>query len=181
MNLQGLGVASLPQALNGPGMPKEMRVNPLIDPGLFSDFLNNLPSSPAVDPEDSILQPQLAVEGEALEAMGQAVRTGYQAGFVTFTHDIENSSSLMGADAAVGQAQGLGDAQTRLEKGEDQELIPKPVAPLAGGRQTGHLFPGQVGDDAQGLGYHGLGDEGATGHVKLDKSDFSPILLPTAG
>lgn len=63
----------------------------------------------------------------------------------------------------------------------DQKLIRNPVSPLAGGRQGGDLLPGQIGDDTQGLGYHGLGDERVTGHRKLDKTDFGPILLPASG
>jgi len=54
----------------------------------------------------------------------------------------------MALDLSRGEAQGLGNAQTRLEEGENQEFIPKPVPSLAGGRQTGDLLPGKVGDDA---------------------------------
>jgi len=104
MNLQGSGVAGLPQALDGPGVPKEMRVNSFGDPGPLGGFFNDLPGPPAVDLEDSVIQPQFSVEGKALEAMGQAVRAGYQAGFAALTQNIENGAPLLGADAAGGQA-----------------------------------------------------------------------------
>jgi hypothetical protein len=68
-----------------------------------------------------------------------------------------------------------------LEEGEDEELVPDLVSPVAGGGQTAHLLSGQVGDDTQGLGYQGPGDESAPSHDKLDKTDFGPILLPAAG
>ena len=60
----------------------------------------------------------------------------------------------------------------------DEEPIPELVAPLAGGGQAGHLLPGEVGDDTQGLGYQGPGNKRAIGHGKLDKSLFGPTLLP---
>ncbi len=46
----------------------------------------------------------------------------------------------------------------------DEEFIPEAVPPAAGGRQAGHFFPGEVGDDTQGLGDQGLGDERAASH-----------------
>lgn len=104
MNLQGPGVAGLPEALEGPGVPKEMRVNPFGDPGPRGGCLDNLPRPPAVDLEDVVIKPQFSVKGKALEAMGQAVRTGDQAGFATLTQNIENGAPLMAADAAGGQA-----------------------------------------------------------------------------
>ncbi len=40
----------------------------------------------------------------ALEAMGQAVRTGHQAGFAAFTQDIENRAPFLRADVAGSEA-----------------------------------------------------------------------------
>jgi hypothetical protein len=40
----------------------------------------------------------------ALEAMGQAVRTGDQAGFVAFTYDIEHGAPFLGTDMAGSEA-----------------------------------------------------------------------------
>ncbi len=104
VNLQGPGVAGLPQTLDGPRVPKEMRVNAFADPGPLGNFFNYLPGPLAVDLEDAVIQPQVPIEGKALEAIGQAVRTGYQAGFVAFTPNIENRAPLLGADTAGGQA-----------------------------------------------------------------------------
>ncbi len=73
--------------------------------------------------------PRFSFEGEALEAMGQAVRTAYQARFATFSQNI---------------------AYPGLEQGVDQELISAPVSPLTGGRQAGDLLPGQVGGRCSG-------------------------------
>lgn len=77
VNLQGPGVDRLPEALDSPGVPKEMRVNPFRDPGLLGDFLDDLPSALAIDPEDPVIQPQFLVEGMALEVMGQTWRAGH--------------------------------------------------------------------------------------------------------
>lgn len=80
---------------------------------------------------------------------------------------------------AGGEAQGLGDAQPRLEEGEDKKLITNLVAPGAGRGQAGDFFPGQVRDQDQGWGgQDSRGHEGAASHRKLDKNDFGPILLP---
>lgn len=52
------------------------------------------------------------------------------------------------------------------------------VPALAGNDQSGHFLPGEVGDDAQGLGEQcPAGDEGPLMHNKLDKSLFGPTLL----
>ena len=178
MNLQGAGVAGLPEALDSPGVAKEMGVNPFGDPGPLGGCLDNRPGSLAVDLEDAVIEPQFSVKGEALEAMGQVFGTGYQARFAAFTQDIEHGALLLDADTAGGQAYAFGDAHSGLEEGVDQELIPEPVAPLAGSRQASHFLPGQVGDYTQDWREQSpAGDEGSLIHGKLDKSLFGPILL----
>ena len=104
VQLQGPGVASLTQALDSPGVPKEMRINPFADPGPFGYFPNDLPSPLAVDLEDPVIQTQFSVEGEALKAMGQAVGAGDQTGFAAFTQDIEHGAPILITDAAGRQA-----------------------------------------------------------------------------
>jgi hypothetical protein len=118
----------------------------------------------------------------ALEAMGQTLGAGHQAGFATFAQDVQGDAVGMALDRSGGEAQGLGNAQPGLEEGKDQELVPEPVASLAGGRYAGHFLPGEVGDETQGLGDQDLGDERAISHrIILDKTNFGPILLPAAG
>ena len=102
MNLQGPGVTGLPETLDGIRVAQEVGVNLLIYSSPLGGFFNDLPGPPAVDPEDAVIQPQCSVEGEALEAMGQAVRTGDQAGFAAFTQDIENRAPFPGTDVAGG-------------------------------------------------------------------------------
>lgn len=110
VNLQGPGVAGLPQALDGPGVPKEMGVNSFADPGPLGGFLNDLPGPPAVDLEDAVIQPQLFVEGIAFQAMGQASWAGDQAGLTPFSLDVQGGIALIALYPSRGQAQGLGDA-----------------------------------------------------------------------
>ncbi len=104
MDLQGPGVAGLPEAFDGPGVPEEVRVHPFGDPGPLGGCLNNLPGPPAVDLKDAVVQLQLAIEGEALEAMGQGLGAGHQARFPALTQDKEDGAPLLGAYVAGGQA-----------------------------------------------------------------------------
>ncbi len=48
--------------------------------------------------------PRYSFEGEALEAMGQAVRTAYQTRFAPFSQNMECRFPFIGADGAGGQA-----------------------------------------------------------------------------
>jgi hypothetical protein len=50
----------------------------------------------------------------------------------------------------------MGDADPGLEECVDQELIPNPVSPLAGGRQAADLLPGQVGTILKACGSSAL-------------------------
>ena len=61
--------------------------------------------------------------------------TGDQAGTAPFSQDVQSGTVFIALDLTRGEAQGLGDAQTRLEECEDEELIPKPITSLAGGRE----------------------------------------------
>lgn len=104
MDLQGPGVAGLPQAFNGPGVPKEMRVNAFADAGPRGGFLDDLPGPPTIDLEDPVVEPQFLVEGEALETMGQAVRTGDQAGLAPFSQDVKGGAAFIAIDLTRGEA-----------------------------------------------------------------------------
>jgi hypothetical protein len=133
-------------------MPEEMGVHPLAYSGSFGSFLDNLPSALTVDLKDPVIEFQLFAEGVALEAMGQVPGTGHRSGLACLALDVKGSPFFGDADAAGGKAKGFGDAHPGLEEGEDEELIPEAIAPLAGSRQAGYFLPGEIRDDAQSMG-----------------------------
>ena len=110
MNLQGPGVAGLPQALYGSRVSKQMRIDAFRESGLFRDFLDDLPTPFTINLEDPVVKAKVLVEGIALEAMGQALGTGHQPGFAALAPDREDRAPLLNADVAGSEAQGLGDA-----------------------------------------------------------------------
>lgn len=134
MNLQGPRVAGLPKALDSVRMPEEMGVHPLSYSSSFGGFLDDLPSALAVDMKNPVIEFQFFFEGVALEAIGQVPGTGHRAGLACLALDVKDSPLCGDADAAGSEAKGFGDAHPGLEEGENKELVPEAVAPLAGGR-----------------------------------------------
>jgi hypothetical protein len=82
VDLQGLGVARLPEPLDGVAVPQEVRVHPLGDPGHRSRRPDDLPGSGPVDGEQALVQLELFVIGKALEERRQVVWTGHHPGLL---------------------------------------------------------------------------------------------------
>jgi len=152
VNLQGPRVAGLPKALDSIRVPEEMGVHPLAYSGSFGSFLDDLPGALTVDLKDPVIEVQLFVEGVALEAMGQVPGTGHRSGLACLALDMKGSPLFRDVDSAGSKAKGLGDAHPGLEEGEDEELIPEAIPPLAGSRQAGYFLPGEIRDGAQSIG-----------------------------
>jgi len=55
VDLQGLGVAGLPEPFDGVAVAQEVRIDRLVDAGFFGGGLDDLPCPGAVDPEKLIL------------------------------------------------------------------------------------------------------------------------------
>jgi len=71
------------------------------------------------------------------------------------------------------QAQRLGDAETRLEESQYEELVPGPVPAATGRSQASLLRQGEVGDQTRGLRRRDRnGHERAARHGELDKDKF---------
>ena len=156
VQLQGPGVAGLPQALDGVRVAQEVGVNLLVYSSPLGGFFDDLPAPLAVDLEEPVVQPQLPVKGVALQPVGQRIRAGYQPGLLAFPLNVEHGPTRKAADLPGRDAQGLGDPQSRLEEGEDQEFIPGLVPPLAGLAHPGDLLGGEVGHDEESPGDQGL-------------------------
>ena len=76
-----------------------------------------------VDPEEPGVEPQLLIEGEAFQPVGQGIGAGYQAGLFALAFDIEHGVTLVDADPPGDNAQGFGDPETCLEEGEDEQPV----------------------------------------------------------
>lgn len=155
VNLQGLGVAGLPQPLDGVRVAQEVGVHRLGDTGQLRRFLQNLPGPLAGDAKNGLVESQVLVKGMALEAVGQGVGAGHQPGLPSLPDNMEHGVAIMGADPPRGQAQGFRDPQPRLKQGVDEQPVSFPVPPLAGPGHGLHLFGGEVGHDLQGPGKQG--------------------------
>lgn len=83
VDLQRLGVASLPEPFDGVAVPQEVRVHPLGDPGVLCRRPDDLPGSGSVDGEQALVQLEPLVVGKALEERRQVVRTSHHPGLLS--------------------------------------------------------------------------------------------------
>ena len=86
VQLQGPGVAGLPQALDGPGRTKKVRVDPFPQPGVGGRGADNLPGSFPAHREEPVRRAQPPVEGEGLEAKDKRGRAGHQSQLATLAN-----------------------------------------------------------------------------------------------
>jgi hypothetical protein len=83
------------QALDGPGVPKEVGVDAFAQPDVGGGGADNLPRLLATNREKSVVRAQAPVEGVGLEAVDERGRTGHQPHLAALAHDLQGAR-LMG-------------------------------------------------------------------------------------
>ena len=119
VDLQGLGVARLPEPFDGVAVPQEVRVHPLGDPGLLCRRPDDLPGSGPVDGEEAVVKLEALVVGIALEERRQVVRTGHHPGLLPFAKIYKTEWPFCGAHPPGRDPQRLGDSDSGLKEGVD--------------------------------------------------------------
>lgn len=115
VDLQGLGVAGLPEPLYGVAVAQEVRIDGLVDAGFSGGGLDDLPGPGAVDPEELVFGPELFIESVAFEVMGQVVRTSHSPGLPPLADNIHYGVAVLHADLGRRQTQSFGDPEARLK------------------------------------------------------------------
>ena len=150
VQLQGPGVAGLPQALDGSGVTKKVGVEPLPQAGVGGRGADDLPGPLPAHREEAVGRAQAPVEGIGLEAVAESGGAGHQPGLAALADDLQGAR--LPAEMPHRQAQGLGDPEAGLEKHQDEEGVPIPLPPPAGGAQLLDLVGGEVRHYLQGPG-----------------------------